>query len=100
MFGHAAQSIEQALNLYRLRWLEQMLRISKDRLPLYTLFTGGDNAWIMSTDRQSTTWRYENRFKVRQEPPAQWMEILSDRPKHRIQLLFCIRTVYTNLSFF
>ena len=105
VLGRRARSLDELVNLQRLRWLGHVLRMPSDRLPRRAMFAGISPSWKRVPGGQSMTWQRSMKSlttrlscvgRVRlpgwgpRDPAHLWLETLSDMARSRDQWRSCI----------
>jgi hypothetical protein len=103
-----ARSVEDLLNLHRLRWLGHVLRMDPNRLPSRTIFAEPAPGWKKPPGGQNTTWLRNMKSLTQplskvgrsrlpgwgaREHPTLWLRTLADMAACRSQWRSCIHTI-------
>ncbi|VDO65835.1 unnamed protein product [Schistosoma curassoni] len=113
VLGKDGKSVDEVMNLHRLRWLDHVSRMPEHRLPRRTMLTGVGNSWKKVRDDQTKTWHqsiksptsdlsHVGRCRLLGWGPRdyrdQWLETLGDMVQNCSQWRRCIDSLSSPLT--
>ncbi|CAH8548641.1 unnamed protein product [Schistosoma curassoni] len=108
VLGNDGKSVDEVMNLHRLRWLGHVLRMPEHRLPRRALLSGIGDGWKKVRGGQTKTWHqclksltsslsHVGRCRLLGWGPRdyrnQWLETLGDMAQNRSQWRRCIHSL-------
>ncbi|VDP69924.1 unnamed protein product, partial [Schistosoma curassoni] len=109
VLGNDGKSVDEGVNLHRLRWLGHVLRMPERKLPRRAMLTGVRDGWEKVKGGQFKTWyqclksltsglSHIGRYRLLSWGPrdyrVQWLETLGDMVQNRSQWRRCIHSVF------
>ena len=108
VLGNDGKSVDEVMNLHRLRWLGHVLRMPEHRLPRRAMLTSVGDGWKRVRGGQTKTWHqclksltsslsHVGRCRLLGWGPRdyrnQWLETLGDMAQNRSQWRRCIHSL-------
>ncbi|VDP45707.1 unnamed protein product [Schistosoma curassoni] len=105
VLGDDGKSVDEVVNLHRLRWLGHVLRMHEHRLPRRAMLTGVRDGWKKVRGGQNKTWHQSTKSLTSslshvgrcgllgcgpRDYRNQWLETLGDMAQNRSQWHRCI----------